>query len=66
MKRCIPHFAITMTLLSFAFGQSATNQASQTNESEQEVRQAIEKYEQPCCSGTFLHWKKSGPMTMCL
>jgi len=44
MKRCIPHFAITMALLSFAFGQSATKQASQTNESEQEVRQAIEKY----------------------
>jgi ketosteroid isomerase-like protein len=44
MKRCIPHFAITMALLSFAFGQSATQQESQTNESEQEVRQAIEKY----------------------
>ena len=44
MKRCIPHFAITMALLSFAFGQSATQQESQTNESEQEVRQTIEKY----------------------
>lgn len=44
MKRCIPHFAITMALLSFAFGQSATQQESQTNESEQEVRKAIEKY----------------------
>ena len=44
MKRCIPHFAIAMTLLSFAFGQSATQQASQTNESEQEVRKAIERY----------------------
>jgi len=44
MKRCIPHFAITMALLSFAFGQSATQQTSQTNESEQEVRKAIEKY----------------------
>ena len=44
MKRCIPHFAITMALLSFVFGQSATKQASQTNESEQEVRQMIEKY----------------------
>lgn len=44
MKRGIPHFAITMGLLSFAFGQSATQQESQTNESEQEVRQMIEKY----------------------
>jgi len=44
MKRCIPHFAITMALLSFAFGQSATQQEPQANESEQEVRQAIEKY----------------------
>ena len=44
MKRCIPHFAIIMTVLSFAFGQSATQQEPQTNESEQEVRQAIEKY----------------------
>ena len=44
MKRCILHFAITMALLSFAFGQSATNQESQNNKSEQEVRQMIEKY----------------------
>ena len=44
MKRCIPHFAITMALVSFAFGQSATQHESQTNESEQEVRKAIEKY----------------------
>ncbi len=44
MKRCIPHFAITMALVSFAFGQSATQHQSQTNESEQEVRKAIEKY----------------------
>lgn len=44
MKRCIPHFAITITLLSFAFGQSATQQESQNTKSEQEVRQAIEKY----------------------
>src|SRR5205814_6975625 len=43
-KRCIPHFAITMALLSFAFGQSATQQESQNAKSEQEVRQAIEKY----------------------
>ena len=28
MKRCIPHFAITMALLSFAFGQSASQQES--------------------------------------
>jgi ketosteroid isomerase-like protein len=44
MKRCIPHFAITIALLSFAFGQSATQQGSQDNKSEQEVRQMIEKY----------------------
>jgi ketosteroid isomerase-like protein len=43
-KRCIPHFAITIALLSFAFGQSATQQESQDNKSEQEVRQMIEKY----------------------
>jgi ketosteroid isomerase-like protein len=44
MKRCIPHFAITMALLSFAFGQSASQQESQNSKSEQEVRHAIEKY----------------------
>ena len=44
MKRCIPHLAITVALLSFAFGQSATQQESQNTKSEQEVRQAIEKY----------------------
>jgi ketosteroid isomerase-like protein len=44
MKRCIPHFAITIALLSFAFGQSATQQESQDNKSEQEVRRMIEKH----------------------
>jgi ketosteroid isomerase-like protein len=44
MKRCIPHFAITIVLLSFASGQSATQQESQNTKSEQEVREAIEKY----------------------
>ena len=44
MKRCIPHLAITMALLSFAFGQSATQKESQNSKSEQEVRQMIEKY----------------------
>jgi ketosteroid isomerase-like protein len=44
MKRCIPHFAITIALLSFAFGQSPTHQESQNSKSEQEVRQMIEKY----------------------
>jgi len=44
MKRGIPHLAITMALLSFAFGQSPTQQESQDNKSEQEVRQTIEKY----------------------
>ena len=43
MKRCIPHFAITIVLLSFASGQSATRQESQNTKSE-EVRKAIEKY----------------------
>lgn len=44
MKRFIPHFAITMALLSFAFGQSPTQQESENSKSEQEVRQTIEKY----------------------
>ena len=44
MKRCIPHFAIAMALLSFAFGQSPTQQASQNTNTEQEVRAAIERY----------------------
>ena len=44
MKRCIPHFVITMALLSFAFGQSATQPESENRKSEQEVRQTIEKY----------------------
>jgi uncharacterized protein (TIGR02246 family) len=44
MNRCIPPLVITMALLSFAFGQSATQQESQNSKSEQEVRQMIEKY----------------------
>jgi ketosteroid isomerase-like protein len=44
MKHFIPHLAMTMALLSFAFGQSATKQGSENNKSEQEVRQMIEKY----------------------
>jgi ketosteroid isomerase-like protein len=44
MKRCIPHLAITMALLSFAFGQSATPQESENSTSEQEVGQMVEKY----------------------
>ena len=44
MKRCIPQLAITMALLSFASGQSATQQNSENSKSEQEVRQTIEKY----------------------
>jgi ketosteroid isomerase-like protein len=44
MKRCIPHIAISIALLSFAFGQSATQQESENSKSEQEVRQMIEKY----------------------
>jgi ketosteroid isomerase-like protein len=44
MKRIIVHIAVTVALLSFAFGESATQQESQDNTSEQEVRQMIEKY----------------------
>ena len=44
MKRIIAHIAVTVALLSFAFGESATQQESQDNTSEQEVRQMIEKY----------------------
>jgi ketosteroid isomerase-like protein len=44
MKRCISYLAISMALLSFAFGQSATPPDSENSKSEQEVRQAIEKY----------------------
>jgi ketosteroid isomerase-like protein len=44
MKRCISYLAINITLLSFAAGQSATPPDSENSKSEQEVRQAIEKY----------------------
>jgi ketosteroid isomerase-like protein len=44
MKRCIPHFVMTVALASFAFGQSATQQNPETSKSEKEVRQTIEKY----------------------
>jgi ketosteroid isomerase-like protein len=44
MKHYIPHLAVTITLLSFAFGQSATQSESENSKSEQEVRQMIEKY----------------------
>ncbi len=44
MKRIIPHTVINIALLSFAFGQSAIAQESGSSTSEQEVRQAIEKY----------------------
>jgi ketosteroid isomerase-like protein len=44
MKRCISYLALSMALLSFAFGQSATQPDSENSKSEQEVRQAIEKY----------------------
>jgi ketosteroid isomerase-like protein len=42
MKRCIPHLAIAMVVLSTAYGQPADQQ--QNSKSEQEVRQAIEQY----------------------
>jgi len=44
MNRRIPHLAISMALLSLAFGQSAAQADSENSKSEQEVRQAIEKY----------------------
>ena len=44
MNRCIPHLAIGMALLSFAFGQSGSRANSENSTNEQEVRQAIEKY----------------------
>ena len=44
MKRIIPYTVINIALLSFAFGQSAIAQESGSSTSEQEVRQAIEKY----------------------
>jgi ketosteroid isomerase-like protein len=44
MNRCTPHLAISMALLSFAFGQAATQADSENSKSEQEVRKAIEKY----------------------
>ena len=44
MKGIIPCIVILVALLSFAFGQSETQQQSADSSSEQEVRQAIEKY----------------------
>ena len=44
MKRCIPHLTIIMAMLSFAFGQPASQQESQSDKSEKEVREMIEKY----------------------
>ncbi len=39
MRRCIPYLTISMALLSFAVGQSATPPDSENSKSEQEVRQ---------------------------
>jgi ketosteroid isomerase-like protein len=44
MNRFIQDLAISVALLSFAFGPSATQADSENSKSEQEVRQAIEKY----------------------
>src|SRR5439155_1939616 len=44
MKSCISYLAITMALLSFAFGQPAMQSESENSKSEQEIRQMIEKY----------------------
>jgi len=44
MNRFIQDLAISVALLSFVFGQSANQADSENSKSEQEVRQAIEKY----------------------
>jgi ketosteroid isomerase-like protein len=44
MKRIILYVAVSVALLSFALGQSATQTQSPISSSEQEVRQMIEKY----------------------
>jgi ketosteroid isomerase-like protein len=44
MKHCISHLAMTMALLSFAFGQPAAQQNAESSKSEKEVREMIEKY----------------------
>ena len=44
MKHIIPYIVVNAALLSFAFGQSVTQKESADSRSEQEVRQAIEKY----------------------
>src|SRR5215475_1971270 len=44
MKRCISYLAISMVLLSLAFGQSETPPDSENSKSEKEVREMIEKY----------------------
>jgi ketosteroid isomerase-like protein len=44
MKRIIPSTVITVALVSFTFGQSVIQKESADSSSEQEVRQAIEKY----------------------
>jgi ketosteroid isomerase-like protein len=44
VKRCIPHLAISMALLPFAFAQAAIPEESANRDGEQEVRQMIEKY----------------------
>jgi len=44
MKHIILHTAITIVLVSFALGQSVSQKGLADSSSEQEVRQAIEKY----------------------
>ena len=45
MKRIIPYIVINIALASFAFGQSKIQKESADSSNEQEVRQAIEKYQ---------------------
>lgn len=66
MKRCISYLAISMALPSFAFGQSATPPDSENSKSEQEVRQAIEKYRAALLQRDVSALEKSGLMTTCL
>lgn len=66
MNRCIPHLAITMALLSSAFGQPATPQESENGKGEKEVREMIEKYRTALLQRDVSALEKSGLMTTSL
>jgi hypothetical protein len=44
MKRIIPYIVVNVAVVSFAFGQYGIQKELADSRSEQEVRQAIEKY----------------------